>query len=161
MHASMKILLIVTGKTEGEWIQQGLDLYFRRLGYYIPFEMKAVQDLKNSRNMSKDIIRLKEGELLINLLDGKKEVYLLDEKGEEFTSAGFARFIESKLSSGCRELVFVTGGPYGFSENVIQKSKGLISLSKLTFSHQMVRLLFIEQLYRAFTIIRGEPYHHE
>jgi len=157
----MKILLIVTGKTEADWIQRGLDIYIRRLGFYIPFEMKVLPDLKNSRNMSKELIRSKEGEFLVSFIEEKKEIYLLDERGPAFTSTEFAGFVEGKVTAGCRELVFVIGGPYGFSENVFHKAKGRISLSKLTFSHQMVRLLFVEQLYRAFTIIRGEPYHHE
>jgi len=157
----MKIVLIVTGKTGSIWLQQGLDIYIKRLGFYIPFEFKVVPDLKNNRNLTQEQQKIKEGEQLMPLLEGKNEIYLLDEKGEEFSSRGFAGFIERKMVAGCREVVFIIGGPYGFSENVENKCSGKISLSKLTLSHQMVRLLFMEQLYRAFTIIKGEPYHHD
>ncbi len=155
------MVLIVTGKTEADWLQQGMDVYIKRLGFYLPFELKVIPDMKNCRSLSREQQKIKEGEQIIPHLGGKNEIYLLDEKGDEFTSKGLAGFIERKMVSGCRELVFIIGGPYGFSESLVKKSAGKISLSKLTFSHQMVRLLFLEQLYRAFTIIKGEPYHHE
>jgi len=157
----MKILLIVTGKTDEPWLQQGLDVFVRRIGFYVPFEMKVLPDIRNSKNLSQNELKAKEADQLLPVIDGKNEIFLLDERGMEYSSREFSRFVERKMVSGCRELIFVVGGPYGFSENVIQKSSGKISLSKFTFSHQMVRLLFVEQLYRAFTIIRGEPYHHD
>lgn len=157
----MKILLIVTGKTDEPWLQQGLDVFVRRIGFYVPFEMKVLPDIKNSKNLTRNELKAKEAEQLLPVLDGKNEIFLLDERGMEYSSREFSGFIDRKMVSGCRELNFIIGGPYGFSENVNQKSSGKISLSKLTFSHQMVRLLFVEQLYRAFTIIRGEPYHHD
>jgi 23S rRNA (pseudouridine1915-N3)-methyltransferase len=157
----MKIMLIVTGKTDAEWLQQGLEVYIKRLGFYGSFELKILPDIKNAKNLSFQEHKEKEAEQLFPFLEGKNEIILLDEKGTVFSSQEFARFMEIKLISGCRKLIFIVGGPYGFSERIVKKSTGMISLSKLTFSHQMVRLLFLEQLYRAFTIIRGEPYHHD
>jgi 23S rRNA (pseudouridine1915-N3)-methyltransferase len=157
----MKIILIVIGKTEKTWLQEGLDVYVRRLSHYIPFELKTIPDLKNSSNLSKDLIKDKESDLLLPFISGKKEIYLLDEKGKEYTSRQLAAFLEKKIEKNSREITFVIGGIYGFSEKTIKNSSGQISLSKLTFSHQMVRLLFVEQLYRAFTILKGEPYHHD
>jgi 23S rRNA (pseudouridine1915-N3)-methyltransferase len=157
----MKISLVVIGKTDVEWLQQGMDVYIKRLGFYGSFELKCLPDIKNVKNLSNQEQKEKEADQLLPLLEGKNEIHLLDERGTSFNSLEFARFVEKKQVSGCRELIFVVGGPYGFSERVIKKSTGRISLSNLTFSHQMVRLLFLEQLYRAFTIIRGEPYHHE
>jgi 23S rRNA (pseudouridine1915-N3)-methyltransferase len=123
--------------------------------------VKVIPESRNTRNLSLTAYRKKEGELLWPFLEGKSDVFLLDERGEEFTSREFAGFLEKKMIAGCRELIFVIGGPYGFPESTVKISAGKISLSKLTFSHQMVRLLFAEQLYRAFTILKGEPYHHE
>lgn len=152
---------MVTGKTDAEWLQQGMDVYAKRLGFYLTFEIKVVPDVKNARNLSAAEHREKEGELMLPLLENKKEIYILDEKGSDYTSRELARFIERKMVTGCRELLFIIGGPYGFPEKIMKKATGKISLSKLTFSHQMVRLLFLEQLYRAMTIISGEPYHHD
>jgi 23S rRNA (pseudouridine1915-N3)-methyltransferase len=157
----MKITLIVTGKTDAEWLQQGLDVYIKRLGFYGSFELKCLADVKNVKNLSIQEQKEKEAEQLLPFLEGKNEIYLLDEKGTIYTSQEFARFVERKQINGSKELIFIIGGPYGLSERIVKKSTGRISLSKLTFSHQMVRLLFLEQLYRAFTIIRGEPYHHD
>jgi 23S rRNA (pseudouridine1915-N3)-methyltransferase len=145
----MKILLIVIGKTDEQWLQQGLDIFIKRIGFYVPFEMKVLSDVRNTRNLTPDEQKSRQAEQLLPIIEGKNEVFLLDERGSEYTSREF------------RELIFIIGGPYGFSEGQITKSAGKISLSKLTFSHQMVRLLFLEQLYRALTIIRGEPYHHD
>jgi 23S rRNA (pseudouridine1915-N3)-methyltransferase len=157
----MKIMLITIGKTDAEWLQQGLEVYIKRLGFYVSFELKCLNDIKNVKNLSNQEQKEKEAEQLLSFLEGKNEIYLLDEKGTNYTSQEFARFVEKKQVTGSRELFFIIGGPYGFSERIVKKSTGRISLSKLTFSHQMVRLLFLEQLYRAFTIIRGEPYHHD
>lgn len=157
----MKIWLVVTGKTDAAWLQQGIDLYLKRIGHYLPFEMKILADLKNTAALSQRVQKEKEGEALLAFLGNRSEVYLLDERGESLTSPQLAAMVERKMVTGCRELLFVIGGPYGFSEEVAARATGKISLSRLTFSHQMVRLLFAEQLYRALTIIRGEPYHHD
>ncbi len=157
----MKIWLVVTGKTDAPWLKQGLEVYLKRIRHYLPFEMKVIADLKNSASLSRNLQKEKEGEALLAFLGNRSEVYLLDENGEEQTSRQLAAMVERKMVGGCRELFFVIGGPYGFPEEVITRATGKISLSKLTFSHQMVRLLFAEQLYRALTIIRGEPYHHD
>ncbi len=157
----MKIWLVVTGKTDAPWLKQGIEVYLKRIRHYLPFEMKVIADLKNSASLSRNLQKEKEGEALLAFLGNKSELYLLDETGEEHTSRQLAALVERKMVGGCRELFFVIGGPYGFPEEVITRATGKISLSKLTFSHQMVRLLFAEQLYRALTIIRGEPYHHD
>ena len=157
----MKIWLVVTGKTDATWLQQGIDVYLKRIGHYLPFELKVLPDLKNMASLPPPARKEKEGEALLAFLGNRNEVYLLDEKGEEMTSRQLAALVERKMTGGCRELVFVIGGPFGFSEEAAAKASGKISLSRLTFSHQMVRLLFAEQLYRALTIIRGEPYHHD
>jgi len=152
---------MVTGKTDAEWLQQGMDVYTKRLGFYLPFELKVIPDVKNSRGLSAHEYREKEAELILQALENKNEIYLLDERGTGYSSRELARFIERKVVSGIRELIFIIGGPYGFSEKILKRSTSRISLSKMTFSHQMVRLLFLEQLYRSFTIIKGEPYHHD
>ncbi|HNU77056.1 MAG: 23S rRNA (pseudouridine(1915)-N(3))-methyltransferase RlmH [Prolixibacteraceae bacterium] len=157
----MKIRLIVTGKTDAPWLQEGMNVYLKRLKHYINFDIKIAGDLKNSAALAPALQKEKEGDAILPLIEGKKEVYLLDERGDEYTSEGLAGMLEHKMITGCRELLFVIGGPYGFPEKLVKKATGKISLSKLTFSHQMVRLLFVEQLYRALTIIRGEPYHHQ
>jgi 23S rRNA (pseudouridine1915-N3)-methyltransferase len=157
----MKITLMVMGKTDAEWLQQGIEVYAKRLGFYLNFEIRVVPDIRNARNLSAADYRDKEGEMMLPLLENKKEIYLLEEKGKEYSSRDLARFIERRMVTGSRELLFIIGGPYGFSDKITEKASGKISLSKLTFSHQMVRLLFLEQLYRAFTIINGEPYHHD
>jgi 23S rRNA (pseudouridine1915-N3)-methyltransferase len=157
----MKILLLVTGKTDAKWLQQGLEVYIKRLGFYVPFDIKYLPDIKTNRIQTKEDQKVKEAEQMMRWIEGRNDVFLLDEHGDEFTSREWARFIERKMIAGCKELTFIIGGPFGFSESIIQKSTGTISFSKFTFSHQMVRLLFVEQLYRAFTIIRGEPYHHD
>ena len=152
---------MVTGRTEGEWLQQGLDLYFKRIGFYLPVEWKIIPDIKNAKGLSIREFREKEGEMMLPLLENKNEIYLLDEQGTEYTSRDLARFLERKMVAGTRELIFIIGGAYGFSDKIYDKAAGTISLSKMTFPHQLVRLLFLEQLYRALTIIRGEPYHHD
>jgi 23S rRNA (pseudouridine1915-N3)-methyltransferase len=157
----MKICLLVIGKTDEAYLQKGIDIFLKRIPHYIPFEFKVIPDLKNSKNLSEDQQKDKEGELIIQQLTGFDELILLDEHGTEVSSVDFARFLEKKMLSGIKRLVFVIGGPYGFSEPVYSKATGKISLSKMTFSHQMVRLIFTEQLYRAMTILKGEPYHHQ
>jgi 23S rRNA (pseudouridine1915-N3)-methyltransferase len=157
----MKVTLLVTGKTDSKWLSEGIDTFINRLKHYTTLEMKVLPDPKNTRNMPVGLQKEKEGQQILDYLEGKNEVYLLDEGGQQYTSRELAAFIEKKMVTACREIVFVIGGPFGFSEQVIKISSGKISLSKLTFSHQMVRLLFVEQLYRAHTIIRGESYHND
>jgi Uncharacterized conserved protein len=157
----MKICLLVIGKTDEAYLQKGIELFHKRIPHYIPFELKIIPDVKNAKNLSEDQQKEKEGELILQQIAGSDELFLLDENGEEFTSIKFARFLEKKMVAGLKRLVFVIGGPYGFSASVYSKAVGKVSLSKMTFSHQMVRLIFLEQLYRAMTILKGEPYHHE
>lgn len=157
----MKITLVVTGKTDSKWLQEGIDTYLNRLKHYSPIEMKILPDLKKTRNMPVELQKEKEGLQMIPVLVGKNDIFLLDESGQELSSREMAAFIEKKIIAASREMVFVVGWPYGFSQQVENMASGKISLSRLTFSHQMVRLLFAEQLYRAFTIIRGEAYHND
>jgi len=157
----MKIFLLVIGKTDETYLQKGIDIFLKRIPHYISFEMKVIPDLKNSKNLSEDQQKEKEGELIIQQLAPSDELILLDENGTETSSVEFARFLEKRMISGIKRLVFVIGGPYGFSTTVYSRANGKLSLSKMTFSHQMVRLIFAEQLYRAMTILKGEPYHHQ
>jgi len=157
----MKITLILVGKTDKKYIIDGIAEYEKRLMHYCKFEVKVIPDIKNTKAMSADVQMQKEGEQIINLLRPSTETILLDERGREYTSVEFARFIERKAVAGQSDITFVVGGPYGFSQELKGVAKSMVSLSKLTFSHQLVRLLFVEQLYRAMTIIKGEPYHHE
>jgi 23S rRNA (pseudouridine1915-N3)-methyltransferase len=157
----MKLILIVIGKTDNDYINKGIDIFRNRLKHYLPFEIKYIPDLKNTKNLSVDQQKVKEGELILSNIDKSDHLILLDENGKEFSSVDFSKYIQKKMLSGIKNLVFVIGGPYGFSKEVYNRASGKVSLSKMTFSHQMVRLIFIEQLYRAMTILRGEPYHHQ
>lgn len=157
----MKICLLVIGKTDEDYLQKGIEIFLKRIPHYITFEMKVIPDIKNSKNLSEDQQKEKEGDLIIQQLTTSDELFLLDEQGIENSSIEFARFLEKKMLSGIKRLVFVIGGPYGFSGQVYSRSTGKVSLSRMTFSHQMVRLIFAEQLYRAMTILKGEPYHHQ
>ncbi|MCF6347720.1 MAG: 23S rRNA (pseudouridine(1915)-N(3))-methyltransferase RlmH [Flavobacteriaceae bacterium] len=157
----MKIKLISIGKTEDKNLKQLIDGYQKRLRHYIKFEFEIIPDIKNVKNLSENQQKEREGELILKKITSKDQLILLDEKGYEFRSIEFSRFLQKKMNSGIKQLVFVIGGPYGFSETVYQKAQGKISLSKMTFSHQMIRLFMVEQLYRAFTILKHEPYHHE
>jgi 23S rRNA (pseudouridine1915-N3)-methyltransferase len=157
----MKITLIFTGKTVKKYIEEGISEYEKRIKRYINFEIKVISELKNTKNLPVTVIKTKEGEILSTKITDDDFVILLDEKGQEFSSQEFAKFIENKTLTGIKNLVFVIGGAYGFSENIYKRANFKISLSKMTFSHQPVRILFTEQLYRAFTIIKGEPYHNE
>lgn len=157
----MKIKLLLIGKTDSNYLNKGIEEYVNRLKHYLPFEITVIPDLKNTKSMPEDQQKQKEGELIINQIGTGDFVVLLDEKGKGYSSMEFSKFIEKRMLTGLKNLVFVVGGPYGFSEEVYQKSNSKISLSKMTFSHQMVRLIFVEQLYRAMTIIKGEPYHHK
>jgi len=156
----MTIKLIAIGKTDSKELQQLIDDYQKRLGFYIKFEFEIIPDLKNSKNLTEDQQKLKEGELILSKLNATDVLILLDENGKQMDSVSFSEYLQKYMNSGIKQLVFVIGGPYGFSEEIYNKSQGKLSLSKMTFSHQMVRLFVVEQLYRAFTILRNEPYHH-
>lgn len=157
----MKITLLTVGKTDIRWVREGLEIYISRLKHYIPFSLTEIPELKNASSLSKDQIKAREGELILKSIKPSDEVILLDEHGKEYTSMEWARNMEKRMSGSGRDMVFVIGGAYGFSDDVYSRCDGKVSLSRMTFSHQMVRTIFAEQLYRAFTIIRGEPYHHE
>ena len=156
----MKITLLTVGKTDIGWVREGLETYVARLRHYVPVELHEIPELKNVSSLTQAQIKEKEGERILAVVKPADTVLLLDEAGKEYRSVEFAREIERRLSAG-KNLVFVIGGAYGFSDAVYRRGDGKVSLSKMTFSHQMVRAVFAEQLYRAFTILRGEPYHHE
>ncbi len=157
----MKISLLVIGKTDAGYFIDAVSEYQKRLEHYIPFEMQIIPDIKNTKSLTVSQQKEKEGELILKSLQPGDYVILLDEKGREYSSIQFASYIEKKTHTVAKRLVFVIGGPYGFSEPVYEKSNEKLTLSRMTFSHQMVRLIFVEQLYRAMTILNNEPYHHE
>lgn len=157
----MKTTLLTVGKTDIKWVKEGLEMYVSRLKHYIPFELMEIPELKNVGALTKEQIKQKEGELILKSVKPQDELVLLDEHGKEYRSIEFAKFLEDRISRAGRDIVFVIGGAYGFSEDVYARCNSKISLSRMTFSHQIVRAIFAEQLYRAFTIMRGEPYHHE
>jgi 23S rRNA (pseudouridine1915-N3)-methyltransferase len=157
----MNIKLLAIGKTDNKNLQTLIDDYSKRLSFYIKFELEIIPDLKNVKNLSESQQKEKEGELILAKLAPTDQLILLDENGSSFSSIGFSEYLQKKMNAGIKTLVFVIGGPYGFSEEVYKKSQGKISLSAMTFSHQMVRLFIIEQIYRGFTILKNEPYHHQ
>lgn len=157
----MNIKLIAVGKTDNPALQQLISTYEKRLSYYINFDLQLLPDIKNSKSLSEEQQKIKEGELILSYVEPSHHLILLDERGKEYTSIAFADELQKKMNTGIKQLTFVIGGPYGFSQAVYQRSNSKLSLSKLTFSHQMIRLFFVEQLYRAFTILRNEPYHHQ
>jgi len=157
----MTIKLITIGKTDNKQLTSLIDDYIKRLGYYIKFSLDIIPDIKNSKNLSEVQQKQKEGELILKKISTTETLILLDENGKQFDSVDFSSYLQKHMNSGIKQLVFVIGGPYGFSKDVYKKSNGKLSLSKMTFSHQMIRLFFIEQLYRGFTILRNEPYHHK
>lgn len=157
----MKIKLIAVGKTDQNYLQEGIQVYHKRIPHYIPFEYLIIPDIRNTRSLPESQQKEKEGDLILAQLKDGDALVLLDEKGKTFRSVEFARFLEKNMLGGIKNLVFVIGGPYGFSEAVYQKAVEKVSLSAMTFSHQLIRLIFSEQLYRALTILKGEPYHHE
>ena len=156
----MTIKLLAIGKTDNKQLQLLIDDYQKRLGFYIKFKFEVIPDLKKAKNLTEDQQKKKEGELILNQLKSSDVLILLDEKGIQMDSIRFSLYLQKHMNSGIKQLVFVIGGPYGFSNEVHKKAQGQLSLSKMTFSHQMVRLFFIEQLYRGFTILKNEPYHH-
>ena len=157
----MKIVLLVIGKTDEAYLETGISKYISRLEHYAQFEMKVIPDIKNRKTLSEAQQKKLEGDLLLSQFMAGDEIVLLDENGKTFSSRGFSQWIEHQMNTGCKRLVFVIGGPYGFSQEVYDRANEKISLSKMTFSHEMVRVIFAEQLYRAFTILNHEPYHHE
>ena len=157
----MKILLIVIGKTDRQWLSEGISQYIDRLSHYSQFELQVIPDIRNTRSMEAQVQKVREGEQILKLLQPSDDIWLLDDKGREMTSPEMARWLEKRMSQSTKRLVFIIGGPYGFSPDVYDRVPGRLSLSRMTFSHQMVRLIFVEQLYRAFSIINNLPYHHE
>ena len=157
----MKVALVLVGKTVNKHFVELIDEYAGRVKHYIGFDIITIPELKNTKSLSADQQKQQEGELILKQMQAGDHVVLLDEHGKEFRSVEFSSYMEQKMQTVNKRLVFVIGGPYGFSPDVYAKANEKISLSKMTFSHQMVRLVFVEQLYRAMTIMRGEPYHHE
>lgn len=157
----MKIRLICVGKTERSYLKEGESEYLKRLKHYCSFEKIEIPELKNAKKLSEDQIKLEEGKLILAKLESSEQLILLDENGKSFDSVEFSKFLQKKFNQGGKSIVFVVGGAYGFSDEMYTRSNEKISLSEMTFSHQMVRLFFIEQVYRALTILKGEPYHHQ
>ena len=157
----MNIKLIAIGKTDSAALQQLISTYEKRLVRYINFELQLLPDIKNSKSLTEELQKIKEGELILSNVESSHYLILLDERGKEYTSVAFADELQKKMNTSIKQLTFVIGGSYGFSQEVYNRANSKLSLSKLTFSHQMIRLFFIEQLYRAFTILRNEPYHHQ
>lgn len=157
----MKITLLTVGKTDRKWVKEGMDIYMSRLDHYAKFSLVEIPELKNVSALSKEEIKEKEGELILKNIKPSDNLVLLDERGKEYTSLEWAKELEKKWSQSTSDTVFAIGGAYGFSPAVYERANGKMSLSRMTFSHQMVRAIFLEQLYRAFTIMKGEPYHHE
>ena len=156
----MKIKLIAIGKTDSKDLQPLIEEYSKRLSFYVSFNFEIIPDIKNAKNVSKKQQKIAEGNELLKRIEKSDTIIILDEKGKTFSSVEFSVFLQKKMNSGLKNLIFIIGGPYGFSEEIYQRANAKISLSTMTFSHQMVRLFFIEQLYRGFTILRNEPYHH-
>lgn len=157
----MKITLLTIGKTEDKYLIEGIEIYLKRLKHYILFKIKEIPELKNTKSLSREQQKSKEAELIFKNLNSTDHVILLDEKGKELSSIQFSGFLNNKMVGGLQNLVFIVGGPYGFNEDIYDRCNDKISFSKMTFSHQMIRLFFAEQLYRACTILKGEPYHHD
>ena len=157
----MNIKILMIGKTDNPNIKTIIEDYSKRLSMYINFSFEIINDIKNPKNLSELLQKEKEGELILAKLKPGEHLILLDENGDNFSSIGFSDFLQKKMNRGIKTLVFVIGGPYGFSDAVYKKANGKIALSKMTFSHQMIRMLIVEQLYRAFTILNNEPYHHQ
>lgn len=156
----MQIKLLTIGKTDNKHLQMLIDDYTKRLSHYIRFEFDVIPDLKKAKHLTESQQKQKEGELILSKISTTDVLILLDENGKQYDSVAFSNYLQKHMNSGIKQLVLVIGGPYGFSEEVYAKAQGKISLSKMTFSHQMIRLFIVEQLYRGFTILRNEPYHH-
>ena len=157
----MKTLLIAIGKTDNKYLTQAVDDYLNRANHYAPIERKIIADIKDVKNLTQEQQKEREGQQIIKCLQPGDHVILLDEGGKEFTSVGFADWLQQRMNTVSRRLVFVIGGPYGFSREVYSMAQGIMSLSQMTFSHQMVRVIFAEQYYRALSILNNLPYHHQ
>lgn len=157
----MTIKLLAIGKTDDPSLQKLIDIYSRRLRFYTKFEMEVIPDLKKAKNLEEALQKQKEGELILSKVTTSDYLVLLDENGDQFSSEAFSEYLQKRMNSGLKQLIFVIGGPFGFSGDVYNRANSKLSLSKMTFSHQMVRLFFIEQVYRGFTILKNEPYHHK
>ena len=156
----MKITLLAIGKTLNEYLKTGEEEYLKRLQFYGNIEYCIIPAIKNTKSLTEEQQKTEESKLLLSKIDASDFCILLDENGKSYTSEAFSNFLNGKMTSGIKNLVFVIGGAYGFSDQIYQRANHKLSLSSMTFSHQMVRLIFLEQLYRAFTILKGEPYHH-
>jgi 23S rRNA (pseudouridine1915-N3)-methyltransferase len=157
----MKIKVVCIGKTGKSFLIEGEYEYLKRLKHYAHVEKIELPDIKNAKKLSENQVKIEEGKLLLNQIQSGDQVFLLDENGKTFDSVGFSSFMQKRFNQGGKAIVFIIGGAYGFSQEVYERAQGKISLSSMTFSHQMIRMLFFEQLYRAFTILKGEPYHHK
>lgn len=157
----MKILLWQTGKTSFKYLDEGIDLYLKRLKKHGGVTVETIKDIKNAGNFSPALLKQKEGKQVLKKLRDDDFLVLLDENGKAFSSTQFAQFLQKQMNVGCKRLVFLVGGAYGFSDEVYQRSNFQLSFSKMTFSHQMIRLFFVEQVYRAFSILNNSPYHNE
>lgn len=157
----MKVILLCIGKTDEAYLEMGSDIYLKRLKHYFPTELVVIPDNKKFAKLPSEERNKKEGEQILNFLDTGDRLILLDEKGKDFTSRQFSEYLQKQANSGIKRAVFVIGGAFGFSEEVYQKAEGKISLSRMTFSHQMIRVFFLEQVYRACTILNNEPYHND
>ena len=157
----MEICLLSIGKISSSWIKQGIDLFESRIGNYIKFSSVLIPDIKNSKSLSKENIKEEEGKLILNTLSPSDFVVLMDERGREYTSGEFALWMQKQMNSGRKRLIIIIGGPYGFSERVYARADAKIALSKMTYTHEIAKLILTEQLYRAMTILKGEPYHHD
>ncbi|MBQ2045695.1 MAG: 23S rRNA (pseudouridine(1915)-N(3))-methyltransferase RlmH [Muribaculaceae bacterium] len=157
----MKITLLAIGKTNTKYLQEGIEQYIKRLSHYIPFEFKILPDVKTTKGLTQEKQKEMEGQMFLNCIQSGDVVVLLDEKGKEMTSREFSVYLDKKMVTVAKNLIFVIGGPYGFSQEIYNRANEKLSLSKMTFSHEMIRMFFIEQIYRAMTILKGEPYHHD
>lgn len=156
----MHVTLLCIGKTGKSFLEEGEKEYLKRLAHYISFELKILPDVKQAKNLSEEQIKQKEAEMFLEKIQSGDSVFLLDENGKEFSSVAFSQFLQEQFNRGGKQIYFLVGGPYGFHTSLYARAQGKISLSKMTFSHQMIRMFFIEQMYRAMTILKGEPYHH-
>jgi len=157
----MKITLLVVGKTEDKYLIEGIEKYIGRLKHYIGFNLLVIPELKNTKNLTEAQQKTKEAEMIFKQISNTDMVILMDEKGKKYSSVQFSEYLNKQMIGSVQQLIFIIGGPYGFDESVYKRANGTISLSDMTFSHQMIRLFFVEQLYRAFSILKGEPYHHQ
>lgn len=157
----MKIKVLVLGKTDAKALEELIQKYGSRLRHYIPFSMEIIPDLKHTKNLSISLQKEKEGQLILNKINTSDRLFLLDEKGKDYNSIEFSMFLQKQMNSGLKQMVLAIGGPYGFSNAVYKSAHGKVSFSKMTFSHQMIRLFVVEQLYRGMSILKNEPYHHQ